>query len=83
MGILVERVYKDFRQFETADDLMEHLLAEWEKLKKEDWIPLILSMQVRCMDVIADRGGNNKYWFISRSKLIELFVHFYVSSHEK
>ena len=60
-GILVQRVYKDFRQFETEDDLMERLLAEWEKLKKEDWRPLILSMQDRCLHVIAKRGGKTKY----------------------
>ena len=60
-GALVSRVYDQFRQFDTLDDLKEAITFAWEALAPEYLESLVSSMPNRCISVLEKRGGHMKY----------------------
>lgn len=56
-GILVRLVYKDFRQFDTFEDLREAVETAWDHLDPNTLKNLVNSMQKRCERVIKSNGG--------------------------
>jgi len=60
-GLLVKRVYRNGRQFQTVKELKESINKEWEHLELTDLIHLIESMPRRVGAVIYAHGKSNKY----------------------
>ena len=60
-GLLVRKVYKNERQFETTTDLKVVIIDSWEQITEEDRKSLVDSMEQRIFDVIKNNGGPINY----------------------
>ena len=60
-GILLRRVYRDGRQFDTVEELRETIREEWSKIEADQLHNLINSMPNRVCQVIEKMGGPTKY----------------------
>ena len=60
-GLLVRRVYRDGRQFNSSEDLKKVLIECWEGIEVEYLQKLIESMQNRIFEVIQNNGNSTRY----------------------
>ena len=60
-GILVRQVYRDFRQFESLQDLREAIETAWDNIDPEVLKKLADSMTKRCIKVIKNKGAPSGY----------------------
>jgi transposase len=60
-GILVRRVYKNGRQYNSVSELKAAIRNEWSKIGLETLRNLINSVPNRVFEVIFKKGGHTKY----------------------
>jgi transposase len=60
-GILARAVYKDGKQYENREALIEAIEREWAKIPQNVLQNLINSMNERCRQVIEFKGAKTKY----------------------
>ena len=60
-GYLVQKVYKDFRQFDDIECLKEVIAFAWDSIDLEYLQKLARSMPRRCTEVIERKGGCTHY----------------------
>ena len=59
--LLVRKVYKNTRQFETTTDLKVAITDSWEQITEEDRKSLVDSREQLIFDVIKNNGGLINY----------------------
>lgn len=57
-GILVRRVYKENRQFNSVEELKNTILKEWQAIDQKIIENLINSMPNRIFDVVSKHGNS-------------------------
>ena len=60
-GVLVRRVYRDFRNFSDINELQEAIELAWDAISQDVYLKLLDSMPKRCVEVISKRGGPTHY----------------------
>ncbi|EFO91899.1 hypothetical protein CRE_12286 [Caenorhabditis remanei] len=60
-GLLVRRVYKHGRQFNTIQELKDAVETEWNAITAAELRALVASMPNRLFEVIQNNGGETSY----------------------
>ncbi len=61
MGILVRAVYRDFRQFDSLEDLREAIETAGDNIETKLLKKLADSLPRRCVAVLTKGGGPTRY----------------------
>ena len=60
-GLLVRKVYKNGKQFQTKDQLKDAIVKSWDEITTVECQNLIKSMPNRVYDVILNKGAKTIY----------------------
>ncbi|EFP12960.1 hypothetical protein CRE_12406 [Caenorhabditis remanei] len=60
-GILVRRIYKHGKQYNSVNDLKTAILAAWDAISDTEMKNLVGSMKNRMIEVIQNNGGETSY----------------------